>query len=386
MDDWINWYAIEPLDVLLFREAKPFVPGEGSWAKGQFPPMPVTVFQALRSILDFYGSDKKRDLEFIGPFLLDADDVLWLPTPKDILAVKSKPENQKETPEDDLDEQIDNWDRTLRFQPMTPEAMEKFGFDKDKLPPMVTPALNQNEFICRPQTWISAEALSKYLRGETLKPPEDEKEKYFHSDPWSVQIMPHIHMKSGERQVKEEEGYFTEVAVRLHSGWKLVAGMSHKLETPDVVRLGGEGHRALVSPLPDFKQWQPLEGFTEPTEASNTEASNFAYLLTPGLAEKETAVYGVYPKSWQGLLSGCASDRALLWGGVSNIKRRIINSQDKGDAEFALLPQRAFVPPGTVYIFNAKLPEDERLLPSVGGSWLKTFQQLNYGKLLWGKR
>jgi CRISPR-associated protein Cmr3 len=152
MDDKIRWYAIEPLDVLLFREAKPFVPGEGSWAKGQFPPMPVTVFQTLRSILDFYGSDKKRDLEFIGPFLLDADDVLWLPTPKDILAVKSKPENQKETPEDDLDEKIDNWDRTLRFQPMTPEAMEKFGFDKDKLPPMVTPALKQNEFICRPQT------------------------------------------------------------------------------------------------------------------------------------------------------------------------------------------------------------------------------------------
>jgi CRISPR-associated protein Cmr3 len=54
--------------------------------------------------------------------------------------------------------------------------------------------------------------------------------------------MPHIQMKSGERQVKEEEGYFTEVAVRLHSGWKLVAGMSHKLEKTEVVRLGGEGH------------------------------------------------------------------------------------------------------------------------------------------------
>ena len=45
------WYAIEPLDVLLFREAKPFSPGEGSWAKGLFPPLPSTVFQALRSIL-----------------------------------------------------------------------------------------------------------------------------------------------------------------------------------------------------------------------------------------------------------------------------------------------------------------------------------------------
>ena len=395
MDDWINWYAIEPLDVLLFREAKPFVPGEGSWAKGQFPPMPVTVFQALRSLLDFYGketSSKNRDLEFIGPFLLDADDVLWLPTPKDLLAVKTKPETSEETPQDDLDEEIDNWHKTLCFQPMTREAMEQFGFDRDKLPPMVTPDINQNEFICRPQTWISAEALSKYLRGETLKQPDGKNQKYFHSDPWSVQIMPHIHMKSGERQVKEEEGYFTEVAVRLHSGWRLVAGMSHKLEKTEVVRLGGEGHRALVSPLPDFDQWQFLEGFTKRKEERKEERkSNFAYLLTPGLAEKATAVYGVYPKNWQGLLSGCASDRALLWGGVSNIQRRLLNSQVKGNTEFALLPQRAFVPPGTVYIFNDKLPEDERLkderlLPSVGGSWLKTFQQLNYGKLLWGKR
>lgn len=384
MEDKIEWYTIEPLDVLLFRESKPFVPGEGSWAKGQFPPMPVTVFQALRSLEDFYGTEekhKRRDLKFIGPFLMDDRNQMWLPTPKDLLAVKTKPEDPKET-QDDLDEKIDDWDRTLRFQPMTPDAMEKFGFDRDKLPPMVTPDLNQNEFICRPQTWITAEALSKYLRGETLKQAEGKNQKYFHSDPWSVQILPHIQMKSGERQVKEEEGYFTEVAVRLHSGWKLVAGMSRKLEKTEVVRLGGEGHRALVSPLAHFEQWQLLQGF----EKKQKDTSNFAYLLTPGLAEKEIAMYGVYPKNWQGLLSGCACDRALLWGGVSSIKRRTIDSPDKGDAEFALLPQRAFVPPGTVYIFNENLPEDERLLPSVGGSWLKTFQELNYGKLLWGTR
>jgi CRISPR-associated protein Cmr3 len=387
MNGKINWYAIEPLDVLLFREAKPFVPGEGSWAKGQFPPMPVTVFQALRSLLDFYGKEKenkRHDINFIGPFLMDETDRLWLPTPKDLLAVKTQPESSEETP-DNLDEKTDDWDRTLHFEPMAAKAMEKFGFDRDKLPPMVTPNINQNEFIGRLQSWITAEALSKYLRGETLT--KDEKQKYFHSDPWSVQIMPHIHMKSGERQVKEEEGYFTEVAVRLHSGWRLVAGMSHKLEKTEVVRLGGEGHRALVSPLSDFEQWQFLEGFTKRKEERKEERkSNFAYLLTPGLAEKETAVYGVYPKKWHSLLSGCASDRPLLWGGVSNIQRRLLNSQVKGDAEFALLPQRAFVPPGTVYIFNENLPEDERLLPSAGGSWLETFRQLNYGKLLWGTR
>ncbi|MGA7953992.1 MAG: type III-B CRISPR module-associated Cmr3 family protein [Gloeobacterales cyanobacterium] len=85
----MNWYTIEPLDVLLFRESKPFSPGEGSWAKGLFPPMPVTVFQALRSTLPEYNR-QERNLDFLGPFLLDSEDTLWLPTPKDLLRVRTK--------------------------------------------------------------------------------------------------------------------------------------------------------------------------------------------------------------------------------------------------------------------------------------------------------
>ena len=44
--DNLQWYTIDPIDLLLMREAKPFSPGDGSWAKGQFPPLPITVFQA----------------------------------------------------------------------------------------------------------------------------------------------------------------------------------------------------------------------------------------------------------------------------------------------------------------------------------------------------
>lgn len=91
-------------------------------------------------------------------------------------------------------------------------------------------------------------------------------------------------------------------------------------------------------------------------------------------------MYGVYPTSWKDNLNGCVSDRPLLWGGVSTIQRK---EQDK---EFALLPQRAFVPPGTVYLFDKTPQQAEHLLPNVGGNWLTTFQQLNYGKLLWGQR
>jgi CRISPR-associated protein Cmr3 len=42
---------IEPLDVLLFRESKPFSGGEDHLARSVFPPPPSTVYAALRSHL-----------------------------------------------------------------------------------------------------------------------------------------------------------------------------------------------------------------------------------------------------------------------------------------------------------------------------------------------
>jgi CRISPR-associated protein Cmr3 len=377
----LHWYEIDPLDVLLFRESKPFSPGEGSWAKGIFPPLPSTIFQSLRSALPQYGGHKKRDLDFLGAFLMDSENNIWLPTPKDLIAVGQKPEGEEEI-EDDLDNQTSDWHRTLRLTPA--ECLQQDGwkhlcFDADKLSPMVAPTgeLEENEFICRPEAWIRLDILIKYLEGESISNSDNEGKANFQADPWSVQILPHTQMELGTRQVKDAEGYFTEVAIRMHPGWRLVAGISSPINT-STVRLGGEGHHAIVKKLPEnaIAILQKLTTDFKPPTSSPT----FAYLLTPGLAEIEPTVYGVYPTAWQNCLAGCVSDRPLLWGGVSTIKRKY---QER--AEFGLVPQRAFVPPGTVYRFNNLPPDVNYLLPTNGGDWLTTFQKLNYGKLLWGK-
>lgn len=383
----LHWYAIEPLDVLLFRESKPFSPGEGSWAKGIFPPLPSTVFQALRSALDKY-QEKKRDLEFLGPFLMDGNNQIWLPTPKDLIAVGIKAEGDEEI-EDDLDNQTSDWHHTLRLRPAKSlknddeeNKWKHLCFDAEKLPPMVTPKLESNQYICRPEPWIRLDILIKYLQGKEVinseVKPNGNKESYFHDDPWSVQILPHTHMKSGERQVKDEEGYFTEVAIRMCPGWRLVAGISTPIDNA-AVRLGGEGHHAMVTEL-EGNAIASLKSLIAEFKNPSSSSNPFAYLLTPGLAEIEPTVYGVYPSAWQNCLAGCVSDRPLLWGGVSSIKRKY---QTK--SEFALLPQRAFVPPGTIYRFNNLPPDVNYLLPQYGNGWLTTFQKLNYGKLLWGK-
>jgi CRISPR-associated protein Cmr3 len=382
------WYAIDPVDVLLFREAKPFSPGDGAWAKGLFPPLPSTVFQALRSTLPA----KTQDLDFIGTFLLDPQNRLCLPTPKDLVAVSwgRKAQNADEYDrEDDLEDEASDWHRTLRLQPVdsADPAWKHLVFDRQGLAPMVAPFSElqeegvRREFFCRPYPWITAQALGEYLQGKELRDPLQ-----FCEDPWDVQVLPHIQMQADKRQVKDEEGYFTEVAIRLKPGWRLVAGISQELP-PTVVRLGGEGHHAIVSPI-ELPDWELLESDSPAT-------GDFAYLLTPGLAAKEESIYGVYPSDWHEYLAGCVSDRPLLWGGVSKIDRRVPNYESKSDREFALLPQRAFVPPGTVYRFKQIPPDVKALLPKAGGNWLKSkdggnwltsFQKLNYGKLLWGTR
>ncbi|MGL4498160.1 MAG: type III-B CRISPR module-associated Cmr3 family protein [Planktothrix sp.] len=382
----MNWYSIEPLDLLLFRESKPFSPGEGSWAKGLFPPLPSPVFQALRSAEGFYRTkkeEKERNIEFVGPFLLDEDNQLWLPTPKDLISVKDvKDEDaengQYETEENEetLINRLKDWEKLERLCPnQTQPNWKHLSFPDNSLQPMVPPKL-EKKFVCgMPKPWIRAGALLHYLKGELSQETED-----FCNDPWATQVLPHIQMERETRQVRDREGYFTEVAIRLKPSWKFVAAMSGDELGKTVVRLGGEGHRALVSPV-ELPEWEELKQFTTPQPDSQ-----IAYLLTPGLAraQGDEPIYAAYPESWQESLIGCATGRPVLWGGVSSIQRRVQNSDEKGAFEFALLPQRAFVPPGTVYVFNSP-PTESVLLPKTGGKWLETFKKLNYGMLLWGK-
>jgi len=279
------------------------------------------------------------------------------------------------------------WDYVVRLQPLDCHhadwrylMIDADQFSQDGLAPMVAPDLLAMDsgllppsdkepcLVGPPPPWIRATALIDYLQGKPITNPED-----FHADPWSQQVLPHIKVKTDRRQVVDEGGYFTEVAVRLHPYWKLVAGISTKL-SGSTVRLGGEGHHALLTPLdlpPALVQL--LEQHSCPGQGSST-----AYVLTPGLAEVAPSVYGLVPAVWRGLVHGCSGGRPLLWGGMS------VFQKEAGQAKTpSFLPQRAFVAPGTIYRF-CQVPEtNQPLLPTEGGNWLKTFQSLNYGTLLW---
>ena len=425
----MTWYKVEPLDVLLFREAKPFSPGEGAWAKSIFPPMPITIFQAFRSaiicLIDNNQNESKTQknynakLKFTGPFLLQdtpSGKVLWLPTPQDLICVKEYKDNPKEKQSSNQSEDSNNWLRLICLQPLVKTNPEwehvthgSGSFTNNQLLPMVPPSPSTDKDFCdspnqrgkkegvsgRPKPWIKASALIRYLKGESLRNPlnskqsEDSQEDFFHDDPWTIQVSPHIQMQADKRQVKDEDGYFTEVSIRLHPNWSLVVECDVEIEQ-SVVRLGGEGHRALFSSLKSFPDWVNLEIFTQPAE----NGSNKAYLLTPGLAQSHSQdyIYGVYPHAWANYLKSCVGDRAVLWGGKSVFS-------DK-----PMLPQRAFVAPGSVYIFKEDVKDIGRVLPNHYFQadinkwqenlpklnrelkWLETLSSLNYGLLLWSRK
>ena len=345
------WYKITPLDILLFRDSKPFSPGEGSWAKGLFPPMPITVFQALRSCLTNHNTReerKKRDLDFLGAFLLDSNNTLWLPTPKDLVCLYPQGVDRKVA--------TDGWVEVHRLQPVSSdsEIWKHLVFSNEQIQPLVVNK-KWNGTISPPKPWIKAEALFDYLEGK--KRDDNWAKDDFTDNPWDNQVLPHTQMEPHKRQVKDSEGYFTEVAVRLKEGWSLVAGFSGDI-SENVVRLGGEGHRALINKLDleaEATLKQQLESLISNTsKPSDSETkSKYAYLLTPGLALVEESKYGCYPHNWKQKLKGCATDKALFWGGVSTLRKDVKDNPTR--EEFAFLPQRAFVPPGTVTSCSPKL-------------------------------
>ncbi len=396
----MTWYRITPLDMLLFRDSRPFSPADGSWAKGLFPPLPITVFHGLRSLLSQRTSQTERNnrnLGFLGPFLCDDQGSLWLPTPKDLVCLYPKDVGAKKA--------SDRWESVHRLQPIKiresedkdkDPAWEYLAFATDHPAPMVITKVihdlekQRDQRLGESQPWIRADCLADYLNGleNNWKPDDFRTKPLFHSNPWDFQVMPHIKMQSGTRQVEESDGYFTEVAVRMRPGWHFVARLdlpndsSEELQS-GVIRLGGEGHRAMVEQIDPPSEWKDLSGFEK-----NKGDRQRAYVLTPGLAlaSDDKPLYASYPAAWQKILDGCATDRQLMWGGISAIARlegKPRTGNEEPD-EVAYIPQRAFVPPGTVYVFKSP-PKEERLLPDdKSRQWLKTFEMLNYGKLLWG--
>ncbi|MDY6806804.1 MAG: type III-B CRISPR module-associated Cmr3 family protein, partial [Cyanobacteriota bacterium] len=273
----MKWYIITPLDILMFRDAKPFTPGERAWAGSVFPPNGHAIAGSLRKA---FGRNK---LTMKGPFFCrtkEEETTLYLPRPLGF--VGSTPLVPLEWNKDlSLNQALR--DKTLPC-PLATVPSEK---DKDK----------DEEEETKYGQYLPASVVEKYLeKGEFTESDltaKDESEV----KPWKIETRPHNAIAPGTRQVKDADGYFVENGVRMLEGWGLAIALEEEVNAPAVIQLGGEGHRAILTRCETLdSQWENLQ--KQSNENKEKGGKSIAYLVTPGVFERKRTDHKSYCRAW----------------------------------------------------------------------------------------
>ena len=366
------WYTITPLDVLMFRDAKPFTPGERAWAGSTFPPNGHAIAGALRGLLS-KTSNEKLAFKMTGVFLCHGQ-TLYFPRPFNHVGT---------TPLVPLD-----WDGG---HPLKGQMLH----DTSKPCPLVKPSWAQSNSDDESEDeekssvdYMPGNVIDSYVKTGKIDP---DCWKTGVEKPWSVETRSHNSLEPGTRQVKDADGYFVENAIRLKDGWSLAIALDQDIPTPVTIRLGGEGHRAILercNPLKNY--WDSLWDASEQNRKQSQRS--MAYLITPGIFERihreatknnsyrDIARCRAYPWEWKlDNLISVATDKPIP------ISCRI--QDDLGKSIPA--PQVFAAPPGSIYYLERPqtlYADDHHAKQGSKGKALsraKRMRELGYSELLW---
>ncbi|MBD2054632.1 CRISPR-associated protein Cmr3 [Oculatella sp. FACHB-28] len=384
----MHWYTLTPLDVLLFRDAKPFTPGERAWAGSVFPPNGHTIAGAIRSLLQ---TDNALTLK--GPFLCK-EETLYLPRPLNYVgSQRLSPLTWLQERDSEHSSKQMQWDR--RYP--TPLLREgESNPDKDDLK-----AQDDRQDY---RQYLPVQLVQQLLKGQTLSQMNWKCQDGESPQPWTIESRPHNTLKTGERQVKDSDGYFVENAIRLHRGWSLAIAVDEKTHQAIqgkgdliTVRLGGEGHHVLMQTCePLNAQWKELQETSKANydkaeaslQSNPNQARSLAYLVTPGVFERnrdKVATCRAWPWEWN--LTHPPNPNQSPGSLVSVATERPVPISCRfRDASSGSIPapQVFAAPPGSVYYLErpAQLFQDQ---PTVNGKPNKVhhWRQLGYSEMLW---
>jgi CRISPR-associated protein Cmr3 len=364
----MNWYTITPLDILLFRDAKPFTPGERAWASSTFPPNGHTIAGGLRKLL---GGEK---LQITGPFLC-RDETLYFSRP--IGFVGSIPLVPLAW-DDNSNLHQALWDKQQPCPLVKPSDRNKDDERKDE-------EIGNYKF----REYLPFTTVQNYLqcgkinRGDWLTEDKTKTE----IEPWLVETRSHNALQEGTRQVQEADGYFVENAIRLKEGWSLAIALDRAIETPAIIQLGGEGHRAILQRVEALdNQWQKLQELSKKNFSKG--GKSIAYLVTPGVFErreskdKTLSICSAWPSEWK-LAHAVNSNQTIgPLVSVSTASALPINCRirDKDAPEKSIpAPQVFAARPGSLYY----LSQPEELFQEETETKVNVWRQLGYSELLW---
>lgn len=408
-----SWYKITPLDVLLFRDAKPFSPGERAWASSIFPPSGHTIAGAIQSLLQ-----TTVDLNITGPFLC-RNETLYFPFPMSYDSTT----DPVPTPFVPL-----SWDNNhhlngfLKTDPSRPQPMVRASWVNGK------PGGKKSKYF----QFLPYKMVLDYLtegtiteeKWKTIELATDDttKSEFRKPRPWREETRTHNTMNLGSRQVKDADGYFVENAIRLDEGWSLAIGLEidhQDVTIPEqtVFRFGGEGHQALWEKSEQLAdQWQEIKEKSEKNFYNqNQESKVLAYLVTPGVFERRkqgNAFCKPHPWEWScskpdNPFVSMATDKPLpiscrmRWRDNSAIDKKKKKEENK---ESNLLqeekiiskksipaPQVFAAPAGSIYYFDQPphLFKDDKqndvalFQESYQAKKMNRWRKLGYSEMLW---
>lgn len=359
------WILIEPLDVLLFRDGKPFTRSENHRATSLFPPTMLTLQGALRSLLiseqgdwDRYlanrdatlnaaiGAPKTNDLgalRLAGPYLVRRRGqhyARYFPLPADV--VQDAPGN-------------------LRV--MQPDESMVVGPDMSNSPaPMLAFEMSSDEAEPEQSYWISESALlTDYAYGENLYP--DGEDLIEQADLFEIENRFGIGMDYASNNVNRDEGLLYSVGfVRMQPGIGLLAAAPDDSPLADLFpavgaqhtgRLGGEGRSVNFRRIAE-------EAIEQPPRPLLTEDTQMykGVLITPTYLEGGWQPTGPHAADFQAQFMTAALARPVAIGGWDLAK-----GQPR--------PIYKYLKPGSVFFFRRASTTDvfvNRLLDQPPGS------------------
>jgi len=378
----IYWYSLTPLDVLLFRDAKPFTPGERAWAASVFPPNNHTIAGALRGLLD-----AKNNFTIKGPFLCH-QYTLYFPRP--LSFVGSNPLVPLEwKPDANLHQALWNELQPCPLVTLNPGNSE--NEDED---------LPSGEYY---RQFLPSNVVKRYLQTGQISESDWITKDKNEEQPWKTETRSHNAIEPGTRQVKDADGYFVENAIRMSPGWSLAIGIDQELPS-SIIQLGGEGHHAILTPSTALaEQWQEIQQMSQDNFNRGMQKSEKAigYLVTPGIFERKhnngqyhgQSVCRAWPWEWKlahtvnfnqkpGSLVSVATANSL----PISCRVREKPEMAENDPKSIPAPQVFAAVPGSCYYLNqpelvyAESPDSK---PGKGLEKAKGLRQLGYSEFLW---
>ncbi|WP_330203439.1 type III-B CRISPR module-associated Cmr3 family protein [Cyanobacterium sp. DS4] len=376
----MSWFTITPLDVLMFRDAKPFTPGERAWAGSLFPPSHHAIAGSIRGLLQ-----KDYLLNLKGIFLAHYEReniTLYLPSPLNYVGSKMLyPLMWK--PEHCLNHIY--WDKTKPC-PLTTIKTLKDAEDQER------------EKDDKKRRYLPYNVIEEWLKTGKIKEENWQIKIKGEDQPWTLESRPHNSIETGTKTVKDSDGYFVENCIRMLPNWSLAVkieinnypqenqDLNSLIKIPEkgiIIKLGGEGHQAILKPCPQLnKQWDNLVQLSE--NNYQQKRKSLGYLATPAIFERtqnNLAKCRPYPWEWKLAYTVNKNQKSGNLVSVATEKPLVISNRFQSNNNSIPAPQVFASPAGTVFYLN----EPEMLFQDTENApeKVKKWRRLGYGEIFW---